>query len=89
MSMDYAWPIRHVLEQIPQSELLDEAVCSLSKTPESSEGDGREVARSMSFGVSDSFIDGGTIKESANGGCALEFTLDTPSMLLLKVAHGK
>ena len=68
-----------------RSELLDEAVCSLSKTPESSEGDGREVARSMSFGV----FDGGTIKESANGGCALEFTLDTPSMLLLKVAHGK
>ena len=41
--------------------------------------------QSLSFGV----FDGGTIKESANGGCALEFTLDTPSVLLLKVAHGK
>ncbi len=37
---------------------------------------------SLSFGDFD-----GAIKESANGGCALEFTLETPSMLLLKVAH--
>ena len=39
--------------------------------------------RSLTFGDFD-----GAIKESANNGCALEFTLETPSMLLLKVARG-
>ena len=39
--------------------------------------------RSLTFGDFD-----GAIKKSAKGGCALEFTLETPSMLLLKVAHG-
>eukprot|EP01048_Picozoa_sp_COSAG05_P013568 COSAG05_NODE_1459_length_4826_cov_2.560609_3_plen_335_part_00 len=37
---------------------------------------------SLSFGDFD-----GAIKESANGGCVVEFTLETPSMLLLKVVH--